>query len=164
MARKPIQTPPAADLPENWQSNQRITAAGTPTEAHGYNYLARLINAFLRGIKSINDAFSYVAALVGGKLPAANRPSLLTKTEEMTMTIPAQAWARSSAGWSYGWGFSRQIKSVFVDVADAQNADALFNYGCIDYIAVQGGQVLLWCFKQPPTDTVTVKAVMYYYA
>lgn len=60
MATKPIPTPLAADLPENWTVGQTIAPTGEEvglSEQHGYNYLMAKVNEAITAINEINNGF-----------------------------------------------------------------------------------------------------------
>lgn len=61
MADKPIRSPLAADLPENWSTGQIVAPAGSDvglSQRHGYNYLMKQVNAAQEAVNQINDAFT----------------------------------------------------------------------------------------------------------
>ena len=60
MATKPIPTPLAANLPENWTVGQTIAPTGEEvglSEQHGYNYLMAKVNEAITAINEINNGF-----------------------------------------------------------------------------------------------------------
>lgn len=65
MADKPIQSPLAADLPENWSTGQIVAPAGSDvglSQQHGYNYLMKQVNAAQETVNTINNAFEGLAS------------------------------------------------------------------------------------------------------
>lgn len=65
MADKPIQSPLAADLPENWSTGQIVAPAGSDvglSQRHGYNYLMKQVNAAQEAVNTINNAFEGLAS------------------------------------------------------------------------------------------------------
>lgn len=67
MADRPVATNLPADLPENWQTNQIVSANGTEAgldEKHGFNYLGKMLNKAHAAINAINVAFDGVAPLI----------------------------------------------------------------------------------------------------
>lgn len=58
--QKPLNTNMKADLPENWQREDKVSPVGTDvglTEQHGYNYLNSAVNDAHEAINKLNDAF-----------------------------------------------------------------------------------------------------------
>lgn len=70
MAEKPIGTPLAADLPEDWTAGQIVAPDGTAvglTKRHGYNYLMEMVNEARRGVNTLNEAVGYINSGGGGE-------------------------------------------------------------------------------------------------
>ena len=64
MAQNPITVPLPANLPENWQNSQIISANGTEaglTQQYGYNYLMQQVNAAQQAATEIGEAFAGLA-------------------------------------------------------------------------------------------------------
>ena len=60
MAKRPLDQPLPADLPENWSGDQFVAPQGADvglSEQHGYNYLMASVNAAARAINALNEAF-----------------------------------------------------------------------------------------------------------
>lgn len=77
MADNPIKTPLPADLPSDWVYGQTVAPEGGDaglSQQHGYNYLMQQVNAAQEGVNTLGAAFSGVATLVDGKIPASQIP------------------------------------------------------------------------------------------
>ena len=77
MADNPIRTPLPADLPSDWVYGQTVAPEGGDaglSQQHGYNYLMQQVNAAQEGVNTLGAAFSGVATLVDGKIPASQIP------------------------------------------------------------------------------------------
>lgn len=64
MADRPLKTPLAADLPEDWTTGQIVAPSGAAaglSVQHGYNYLMAQVNAAQRAVNAINESFDNIS-------------------------------------------------------------------------------------------------------
>ena len=158
MAEKPIKTPPAANLPENWTPEQTVTAEGTPTAAHAYNYLMRSVNAMLNGAAAINEAFVGIATLgVGNIVPAEQLPAVYATVTEKN-TVPVSAWTRAADSWRTSITAPSAAVAAFIDINDAEaSARTLNAWSAVNVIRLAGTALELRCYSQPPAIDVPIK-------
>ena len=94
-----------ADLPENWQTNQIVSANGTEAgldEKHGFNYLEKMLNKAHAAINAINTAFDGLSPLIHthNKSQITDFPSAMTPTahKDTHATGGADALAAGDVG------------------------------------------------------------------
>lgn len=158
MAEKPIKTPPAANLPENWTPEQTVTAEGTPTTAHAYNYLMQSVNAMLNGAAAINDAFEGIATLGAGNIIPAEQLPAVYATVMATNTVPVSAWTRAADSWRTSIAAPSAVIAAFVDINDAEaSARTLNAWSAVNVVRLAGTTLELRCYSQPPVIDVPIK-------
>lgn len=81
MATRPIPTPLAANLPEDWTVGQTIAPTGQEVglaEQYGYNYLMAKVNEAIEAINLLNNGF---ADIPGGFIEMTESLPVLDRTE-----------------------------------------------------------------------------------
>lgn len=81
MANKPLPSPLAANLPEDWVVDQIVAPTGQEVglpEQYGYNYLMAKVNEAIEAINLLNNGF---ADIPGGFIEMTESLPVLDRTE-----------------------------------------------------------------------------------